>query len=195
MYLFFDTETNGIPKNYKAPATDLNNWPRIIQLAFILCDENFNEIEVFSQMIKPDGWVIPVEKFWIDNGYSTEKNMQDGIPMTDALQKFSEAVEKSKLMLAHNMAFDRQIITAEFLRYGMKTVNRPQPICTMKSTVSFVGAKNKNGGHKWPKLDELHNRLFGFGFDNAHDALADVRATVRCFKKLHQNELIMEWKT
>lgn len=33
MYLFFDTETTGLPKNWKAPVSDLNNWPRLVQLA------------------------------------------------------------------------------------------------------------------------------------------------------------------
>jgi uncharacterized protein YprB with RNaseH-like and TPR domain len=35
MYLFFDTETTGLPKNWKAPVTDLNNWPRLVQFAFL----------------------------------------------------------------------------------------------------------------------------------------------------------------
>ncbi len=32
MYLFFDTETTGLPKNWKASLTDLNNWPRLSEL-------------------------------------------------------------------------------------------------------------------------------------------------------------------
>ena len=31
-YLFFDTETTGLPKNYNAPITDTDNWPRLVQL-------------------------------------------------------------------------------------------------------------------------------------------------------------------
>lgn len=31
MILFFDTETTGVPKNYKAPVTDLENWHRPTQ--------------------------------------------------------------------------------------------------------------------------------------------------------------------
>jgi len=30
MYLFFDTETTGLPRNWKAPVTDLDNWPRMV---------------------------------------------------------------------------------------------------------------------------------------------------------------------
>ncbi len=32
-YLFFDTETTGVPKDYKAPSSDTDNWPRMVQLA------------------------------------------------------------------------------------------------------------------------------------------------------------------
>ena len=44
MYLFFDTETTGLPKNWKVPATDLNNWPRMIQLAYLIYDRKGNKI-------------------------------------------------------------------------------------------------------------------------------------------------------
>ncbi|KAF0237889.1 MAG: DNA polymerase III subunit [Prolixibacteraceae bacterium] len=44
MYLFFDTETTGLPKNWKAPVTDLNNWPRLVQLAYLLYDSDGNQI-------------------------------------------------------------------------------------------------------------------------------------------------------
>ena len=34
MFLIFDTETIGLPKNYNAPYSDLANWPRMVQLAW-----------------------------------------------------------------------------------------------------------------------------------------------------------------
>ena len=42
--LFFDTETTGLPKKYDAPASNVDNWPRLIQLSWIICDENKNII-------------------------------------------------------------------------------------------------------------------------------------------------------
>jgi len=36
MYLFFDAETTGIPRNYKVPASDHRNWPRLVQIAWLL---------------------------------------------------------------------------------------------------------------------------------------------------------------
>ena len=44
MYLFFDTETTGLPKNWKAPVTDIDNWPRMIQIGWLLSDENGKRI-------------------------------------------------------------------------------------------------------------------------------------------------------
>lgn len=35
-YLFIDTETTGLPKEYDAPYTDIDNWPRLVQLAWIV---------------------------------------------------------------------------------------------------------------------------------------------------------------
>ena len=32
--LFFDTETTGLPKSMKAPVEDIDNWPRMVQLAW-----------------------------------------------------------------------------------------------------------------------------------------------------------------
>jgi hypothetical protein len=38
MYLFFDTETADKPRSWKAPASDLDNWPRLVQIGWISCD-------------------------------------------------------------------------------------------------------------------------------------------------------------
>lgn len=184
MYLFFDTETNGLPRNMNGDPRDLDNWPRVIQLAWVLLDADFNEIDTDCNLIKPDGWVIPTEKFWIDNGYSTETNMAQGMRMPMALFRFANAINRAEFTIAHNMNFDSPIITAEMLRYGVTPQQKTKKICTMHTTTQFVGARNARGGIKWPKLEELHEKLFGVKFDNAHDALADVRATVRCFKEL-----------
>ena len=58
---FFDTETTGLPKNWKAPVTDLNNWPRLVQLAYLCCDNDGNEISSGDFIIKPEGFSIPAQ--------------------------------------------------------------------------------------------------------------------------------------
>lgn len=189
MYLFFDTETNGLPKNYKGDPRDLDNWPRVIQLAWQLYDNNGQLHAEACDLIKPDGWVIPNEKFWIDNGYSTEKSMAQGVPMAHALNGFVAAINQCDMMVAHNLDFDNPILTAEMIRYGLKADKRPQKFCTMKSTTAVLRLPGKFG-LKWPNLTELHNFCFGRGFDGAHDALADVKACASCFFHLNSHNLI-----
>ena len=60
MFLFFDTETTGLPQRWNAPVTDVDNWPRLVQLAWIMCDDKGNIIEECSDIIKPEGFSIPV---------------------------------------------------------------------------------------------------------------------------------------
>jgi len=43
---------------------------------------------------------------------------------------------------------------------------------------------------KFPTLEELHTVLFGENFQGAHDALADVRATAKCFFELLRRNVI-----
>ena len=42
MYLFFDTETAGLPRNRKAPISNLKNWPRLVQIAWMQYDHSAN---------------------------------------------------------------------------------------------------------------------------------------------------------
>ena len=46
MFLIFDTETTGLPKNYNAPLTDFDNWPRMVQLAWQVHDAHGRALHV-----------------------------------------------------------------------------------------------------------------------------------------------------
>jgi hypothetical protein len=53
----------------------------------------------------------------------------------------------------------------------------------MRSTTDFCALPGYYG-YKWPTLQELHKKLFGRGFEDAHDAYIDVSVTVKCFFEL-----------
>jgi len=189
MYLFFDTETTGLPKNWKAPVTDLNNWPRMIQVAWILCDNEGNRIESYGCIIKPENFSIPIESSRI-HGISTEKAMNEGENLEEVLSKFNELVEKSNFIIAHNISFDEKIIGAELLRKRIHSnFEGKRKLCTMKSSTNYCRISG-NYGYKWPKLSELHIKLFGVDFDEAHDASVDINATEKCFWKMRKIGLI-----
>lgn len=182
-YLFFDTETTGLPRDWKAPVTNLNNWPRLVQLAYGLYDDNGNKIIEGNHIIKPDGFIIPRESSNI-HGITQERALREGNPISNVLNDFINHIGKSDVLVAHNMSFDEKIVGAEFLRSGdIDYTNKKRKICTMQSTTDFCAIPGYYG-YKWPTLQELHTKLFGRGFEDAHDAYIDVSITIKCFFEL-----------
>ena len=201
MYLFFDTETVGLAKNFKAPASDLDNWPRVTQLAWQIYDDNGKLISERSELIKPDGWTIPtVEEltaagnknpnFFVENNMSTERCEKYGVRLIDILEDFVEQVGASEYLVAHNMSFDDKVIGAEMIRSKLSFSAEPKKLCTMKESTDYCKIKT-SWGYKWPSLTELHQKLFNEGFDKAHDALADVNAVSKCFFELKERKVIL----
>lgn len=190
MYLFFDTETTGLPKNPKAPASDTDNWPRLVQVAWLVYDRYGMEIDGKNFIIQPDGFSIPRPAAKV-HGISTRRAKKEGIPVALVLEQFNEAVEKASQLVAHNMRFDEKIMGAEFIRAGIPTqFFRKKRFCTMLNSVGYCAIPGKRGGYKWPRLEELHTHLFGENFAGAHDAMADIQATARCYWKLRDKALI-----
>lgn len=183
MYLFFDTETTGLPKNWKAPVTDLNNWPRLVQLAYLFYDKNGNKLSGGDYIIKPDGFTIPVEASKI-HGISTERANQEGHGLLSVLKAFQSLIDQAEYLVAHNISFDEKIVGAEFLRNNMgDSIATKRKICTMQSTTNFC-AIDGTYGYKWPKLSELHYKLFRTGFEEAHNAAIDISTNAKCFWEL-----------
>lgn len=187
--LFFDTETTGIPKNWKAPASDISNWPRLVQFAWLLYDEKGNLIESNSSIIKPDNFVIPKEASNI-HGITTEKAYVEGEDLKQVLEEFKRNLDKANLIIAHNMSFDEKVLGAEFYRLqNYNPLTEIKKLCTMQLSTNICKIDGSYG-YKWPKLEELHYFLFKTGFDNAHDAEADIQATADCYFELKKRELI-----
>ena len=189
MYLFFDTETNGKPKRYGADFREVDNWPRITQLAYAMLDNDGIAMYHGSTLVAPDGWEIPKEKFFIDNNMSTERCQQEGLLIRNVLEDFMVPIHECEVMVAHNLAFDLPVIQAEMLRLNMKAGKRPEKYCTMLGSKDILKLPGKYD-FKWPKLEELHKFLFNCDFDGAHDALNDVMATAKCFFELKKRGLI-----
>jgi len=190
MYLFFDTETTGFPRSWKAPVTDLDNWPRIVQIAWILTDEAGAEIEAADYIVKPDGFTIPEAATRIHR-ISTERALQEGVSLNEALTKFAGAFEKSRLLIAHNINFDRPIVASELFRLEMpQNIFEKPSFCTQMQTTDFCKLPSRYRGYKWPKLEELHRILFDSNFEDGHDAYVDVKACLKCFFELKNRGII-----
>ena len=189
MYLFFDTETTGLPKKWGAPLTDLDNWPRMIQVAWLLYDKDGKKIAEQEYVIKPQGFIIPQEATNV-HGISTEKALKEGVPLVQTLKEFANALNQSKFLIAHNMSFDEKIIGAEFLREKIPiNAQGVKKLCTMQLSTNYCKIPKPNG-YKWPSLSELHIKLFDKDFEDAHDALVDVKACADCFFEMKRLGII-----
>jgi|TARA_R110002020_G_scaffold103640_2_gene242815 DNA polymerase-3 subunit alpha len=191
MYLIFDTETTGLPRNWNAPLTDSDNWPRCIQIAWQLHDAMGNVIEHEDYLIQPDGFNIPFDAEKI-HGISTELAQQDGIPLAEMLQKFSAVLEKTKFIVGQNVGFDLNIMGAEFLRLNQENILPNFPVldtCTETTAQLCQIPGGRGGKFKLPTLSELHEFLFNERFAEAHNATADVEATTRCFLELVRRQI------
>jgi DNA polymerase III epsilon subunit-like protein len=189
MYLFFDTETTGLPKSWKAPVTDLNNWPRLVQIAWIFYDKDGINIRSGNHIIKPEGFTIPADSSNI-HGITTQRAEEEGIALQSALEDFQQNLSEATYLIAHNISFDEKIVGAEFLRKNITNdLSAKRKICTMESSTDFCAIDGPYG-YKWPKLQELHHKLFGVGFTEAHNAAADIAATAACFWEMKKRGMI-----
>jgi DNA polymerase-3 subunit alpha len=186
MFLIFDTETTGLPKKWNAPISDLDNWPRCVQIAWQLHDEFGQLIEQQDYLIKPEGYNIPYDAEKI-HGISTLLVQERGEDFMTVLNAFNEALSKTKFVVGQNVKFDLNIMGCEFLRAEIKTNLNDLPVldtCT-ETTASLCQLPGGRGGKfKLPTLTELYQYLFNSPFADAHNATADVEATTRCFLEL-----------
>ncbi|HPI81103.1 MAG TPA: 3'-5' exonuclease, partial [Cyclobacteriaceae bacterium] len=119
MYLIFDTETTGIPHNKTAPLTDLDNWPRLVQLAWQLHDHQGKLLSQHSYIIQPDGFDIPFKAEQI-HGISTQRAQEEGEKLSEVMAAFIKDLDNTKLLIGHNIEFDINIIGAEYIRLSLK---------------------------------------------------------------------------
>ncbi|MDU8885012.1 DNA polymerase III subunit alpha [Yeosuana sp. MJ-SS3] len=190
MYLIFDTETTGLPKRWDAPISDTDNWPRCVQIAWQLHDELGNCIEHQDYLIQPDGFNIPYDAEKI-HGISTELAQDKGASLVKVLEKFNQALNKTKFVVGQNVGFDLNIMGAEFIRTDIANKLQELPVldtCTEYTAELCKIPGGRGGKYKLPTLTELHEFLFNEQFEDAHNATADVEATARCFFELIRKE-------
>ncbi|MCE2997819.1 MAG: PHP domain-containing protein, partial [Flammeovirgaceae bacterium] len=192
MYLIFDTETTGLPRNKNAPLTDFENWPRLVQLAWQLHDGKGKLISQKNFIIKPDGFDIPFKAEQV-HGISTQRALEEGHDLTEVLRLFNVDVGKTKALVGHNIEFDISIIGAELLRNELSSdlFMSLQKIDTGIASTEFCQLPGGMGGKlKMPRLHELYEKLFGTDFEDAHDAAYDVDATAKSFFGLLQRKVV-----
>ena len=168
MFVFVDTETTGLPQG--------GTQPRIVSIAWMLAGAVDQPVVFRHVILRPDGFVIPDDVVRI-HGITTERALREGVALPRALDVFASDIATAGAhgVVAHNLAFDRPIIDAEFVRLG-----RVAPFGKLKSHCTMIEARRRWPGER-ASLARAFERLFGRGFDGAHDAASDVWACAQLF--------------
>jgi DNA polymerase III epsilon subunit-like protein len=190
-YLFFDCETTGLPISRYFSPWDVSGWPRLVQLAWVFYDSSGKPQEKCCYIVRPMGFQIPREATRF-HGISHSKAVRAGEDLTRVLAEFTQALEQADVMLvAHHLDFDRSVVGAELIRNQMPSRLWDLPgFCTMLTTTDLCRLPRPGYGYKWPKLEELHEFLFGESYERPHDAANDVEACARCFFELVKKKYI-----
>jgi DNA polymerase-3 subunit epsilon len=186
MYLFFDTETTGLP-NFKSAATD-SNQPSVTQLAALLLDADRNVRGEMNLLLRlPEDVIIPAKVTEL-TGLTTDICNKYGVEPYDAFDLFNGFVHAADYIIAHNIKFDRFLMHPVLSKYPDKTYQ-----CTMEMSKPIIKLpptdRMRNAGrfdYKVPKLQEAHMHFFGKEFDSAHDAMADVKACAAIYFKMKE---------
>jgi len=194
MILFFDTETNGLWRRDLNP--DHEDQPRLVSLAFQVTDDNEKVVAQYSSRIEPKNveypeFKIPKEAADI-HGISTKEAQDTGISLNVALAVFTYFSSKCHTLVAHNLAFDIQIIQREvnLLKYIWKQPDNFH--CTMMTSKDEMKLEGKFSDYKFPKLQECFDHFFHKGVQNYHDALLDVQLCRELYFQLRRKGVLLK---
>ena len=191
--LIFDLETTGLPLKRNAPISDSNNWPRIVQLAFGIYNNLGETIEEFNFIIKPKDFEIPENSTKIHK-ITNEYANNNGKDIETVLNIFLSKIENVNYLVAHNLKFDKSVLLSELYRNNINfdwDKYNFKELCTMESTTDYCKLLPfRYEKYKWPKLEELHSKLFTENIDGFHNDLVDLQVCKKCLFKLKYLEII-----
>jgi DNA polymerase III epsilon subunit-like protein len=206
--LVFDTETTGLPCSRIINPDTLKLWPYIVQFSYIIYDTELNDIvSTNDKIIKLNDDIIISEESTKIHRITNEICKEHGIDIHIVFNKFFDDLKNCDLLVGHNISFDINMIKVELLRliYENKSnfdtkdfktnlhllTNFKNVYCTLQESIDFcnIKAKDKFGKEytKFPKLLELHEKLFECIPNNLHNSFNDILVTLRCFVKLKYN--------
>lgn len=179
--LFYDTETTGLPI-WDKPSGD-EDQPHICQLAAILTDSTGNHLSAMNMLIKPHEWEIS-DELAAFHGITTEKALAGGVDVHTALSMFFALWRQSSMRVGFNESFDARMIRIAIKRHIKEDDfadewKDGEKYCAMQKSRMICNISNAKGtGTKPPKLTEAYHHFTGSTHTDAHDAMADVLATI-----------------
>jgi len=198
--LFFDTETTGLPRDWRAdPRTDPDAWPHLVEIAWVVYgvdevagDQPLVRVDQASYLVRPVGFTIPPAATAL-HGISQEEAELRGCALSAVMRRFLSALSCVDTVVTHNAAFDRSVVAAALARLewptGVLYEDGPASsrtwCCTMETTTGLLKLPGLHGRYKWPRLEELA-RYLGLTGGEQHRAATDVETLVACWLELRR---------
>ena len=188
--IIFDTET-----------TDLNpRLGQIAQLSYVKLDENYKVEFSKNFYFAIDNIDVGASRI---NGFTVKslEKLSDNKRFSDFADEIFEDFKKAKLVIAHNIEFDKGFLIEEFKRVD-KDISELNCVyfCTMQYYTEILCIPHEYYGYKFPQLSEVvgylkvkrdklkqeTSNIFNIDIDidnvNYHDARFDVIATMNIYK-------------
>jgi len=138
--IIFDTETTGL-----VDFRNLNNLlkqPKIIEFGALKVNDKLKVIDEINFMVNPNE---PIPKIITKITGITDDDVKDESPFVEYYGALYEFFLGEKIMIAHNMPFDFNLLKFDLQRIG-KEFNFPWPqrhICTLELAKGFEFESNK----------------------------------------------------
>lgn len=192
--LVLDTETIGLPMvsgfreypSYKD--TRAYDSARLVQVGLEMHRRNlagdFILEDRVSVIIKPDGYEIKNSEF---HNVTQNRAVSEGMSVKDAAAVLLHYFENAGLIVAHNAAFDINIISSELYRYELSSllgvIQKIPFFCTCEGSRELMKIPFR-GGYKHPSLKEFYQYATGnppSEADKLHQADYDCKILSEAF--------------
>jgi len=174
--MIIDTETTDLINNM---AVKLEQQPEIISLYYTIVDlDTGAKVKDESFLFKPSKPIR--EEITKINGITNDM-VKDAPPFASVALLLKEECELMPLVIAHNAAYDRDMIELEMLRCGV-SVNWQRILCTVEQTMHLKGYRLS--------LTNLYKELFEVDFEEKHSAAGDVAALTKCCVELRRRKCL-----
>jgi DNA polymerase III epsilon subunit-like protein len=193
--IIFDTETTGLPRNkWRGALQGPDNWPDLVSICWLVYDNDWELVRKEYHVVRPEGWTIPAESSAI-HGITQAVAAASGEPLAAVLGRFAEDLKTAGRLVAHNMAFDKNVVQGAFKwRLGVEPAGFWPAVefCTMEASREILRLPWKGVQHpgkpltyKPPRLSELWSYAFqGTAQPPAHNSEGDALATAAIYMKM-----------
>ena len=180
--LLLDTETVAMASG--------SRYPAMCQIGMIRGTIHMNELDVtvlgeLDQKLNPE---VPASEWQEDAIAITGIRPEDVANEPTFFEAYHDIYDMacgSRILVGYNVEFDVNVIAAALRRYGLEH-HFPWPrehVDVMKLSADRFPAIAGKRGNKYPTLSEAYAKLMGEELKDAHDAMADIRATLEVYRK------------